>query len=162
MAGGAGDDTYYVDDAGDKAIEANRAGTDQVFSTVSYSLKNQYVEKLTLTGSADIDGTGNTLANVIVGNAGNNVLSGGDGNDTLVGGEGQDDLTGGAGNDRITVDITDGNTDSANAGGDAGDTLILTGSGLVFGDVNVNLTLATSSRTTPSARPASTMSTRAP
>lgn len=29
-------------------IEANNAGTDQVFSTVSYSLTGEYIEKLTL------------------------------------------------------------------------------------------------------------------
>ena len=39
---------------------------------------------------AAINGTGNTLANLITGNAGNNVLNGGTGNDTLVGGLGDD------------------------------------------------------------------------
>ncbi|WP_428659294.1 beta strand repeat-containing protein [Reyranella sp.] len=103
MAGGAGDDTYYVDNAGDKTIEANNAGTDQVFSTVSYSLSGQYVEMLTLTGSANIDGTGNTLANTLTGNSGNNVLTGGTGNDTLDGEAGNDTLIGGVG-----ADVLDG------------------------------------------------------
>ena len=38
MAGGAGNDTYYVDNAGDTVIEASDAGTDLVSSSVSYTL----------------------------------------------------------------------------------------------------------------------------
>ncbi|MCY1284541.1 RTX calcium-binding nonapeptide repeat (4 copies) [compost metagenome] len=49
----------------------------------------------------DIDGWGNTLDNVLVGNRGNNSLSGGAGNDTLEGGQGDDKLWGGLGNDRL-------------------------------------------------------------
>ncbi|MBX9665400.1 MAG: M10 family metallopeptidase C-terminal domain-containing protein [Novosphingobium sp.] len=48
-----------------------------------------------------MDGTGNTLANVLTGNTGNNVLSGLDGNDTLSGGLGDDTLLGGIGNDTL-------------------------------------------------------------
>jgi len=38
MAGGAGNDTYYVDDVGDVVTEAAAAGTDTVYSSVSYTL----------------------------------------------------------------------------------------------------------------------------
>ncbi|TDR94974.1 M10 family metallopeptidase C-terminal domain-containing protein [Enterovirga rhinocerotis] len=89
MVGGDGNDTYYVDNAGDLTVEYADGGTDRVLSTVSFTLSN-YVENLTLTGSANINGTGNALANVIVGNSGNNVLKGGLGNDTLTGGAGND------------------------------------------------------------------------
>ncbi|WP_421731526.1 calcium-binding protein [Brevundimonas sp.] len=90
MAGGEGADTYYVDDVADRVIEADEFGIDLIYSTVSYSLAGQYVEKLTLTGSAAINATGNTQANTIVGNTAANVINGGKGADTLIGGKGAD------------------------------------------------------------------------
>jgi hypothetical protein len=48
------------------------------------------VEDLVLTGSGDIDATGNALANTLTGNDGANVLEGKLGNDTLIGGAGAD------------------------------------------------------------------------
>jgi Ca2+-binding RTX toxin-like protein len=65
------------------------------------------LENLTLTGTANIDGTGNTANNVLTGNSGNNVLNGGGGADTLTGGAGADvfDLTGTT--DTSTDTITD-------------------------------------------------------
>ena len=55
-------------------------GTDSVSSSVSYAL-TYGVENLTLTGTGDINGTGNAANNVITGNAGNNMLDGGAGAD---------------------------------------------------------------------------------
>jgi serralysin len=89
MAGGAGNDTYYVDNSGDSVTEASNSGTDLVNSSISYTLGNN-VEKLILNGSANINGTGNSLANTVTGNSGNNVIDGAAGNDTLTGGGGQD------------------------------------------------------------------------
>jgi len=43
-----------------------------------------------LTGSGDLAGTGNSLANAITGNSGANVLDGGSGTDTMAGGAGND------------------------------------------------------------------------
>ncbi len=89
MTGGAGNDTFHVDATGDVVSEASGGGTDTVISTVSYTLSSN-VENLTLTGSDNLNGTGNTLANLLTGNSGDNVLNGGSGADTLHGGNGND------------------------------------------------------------------------
>jgi Ca2+-binding RTX toxin-like protein len=104
MAGGLSNDTYIVDTVGDTVFEAAGEGTDKVRSSVSFSLANGFVENLTLTGGAGIDGTGNALNNQITGNSGNNRLDGGAGNDVLNGKAGNDLLIGGAGKDSFVFD----------------------------------------------------------
>jgi Ca2+-binding RTX toxin-like protein len=91
MIGGYGDDTYYVDSIKDKVIEAAKPvfGNDTIISTVSLILANN-VENLTLSGTSNLNATGNSLSNVIIGNAGNNTINGGLGNDSLTGGDGND------------------------------------------------------------------------
>ena len=98
MLGGAGDDAYIVDNACDVVTEFCNQGTDTVLSSVTFTLGNN-VENLTLTGTAAINGTGNALDNVLIGNSGKNKLTGGAGNDTLYGGAGNDFLIGGTGDD---------------------------------------------------------------
>ncbi|MCR6501168.1 hypothetical protein MUO32_19205 [Shinella sp. CPCC 101442] len=98
LSGGKGNDTYIIDNKGDKVVETVNEGTDLVRASVSYTLATN-VENLTLTGSAAVNGTGNSTANVIIGNAGNNILDGKAGADTLSGGKGNDILTGGLGKD---------------------------------------------------------------
>ncbi|MBW8881136.1 MAG: pre-peptidase C-terminal domain-containing protein, partial [Asticcacaulis sp.] len=88
MAGGYGNDTYIVDNAGDVVTEAYNSGSDLVQSTVSYTLTD-YVEKLVLIGG-NLNGTGSAQNNTITGTDGNNRLDGGAGSDTLVGGKGND------------------------------------------------------------------------
>ena len=70
-------------------VENRSEGTDTVQTALSYTLAAN-VENLTLTGSGAVNGTGNSLANVINGNAAANVLDGGAGNDSLYGGLGDD------------------------------------------------------------------------
>ncbi|NOT14571.1 MAG: calcium-binding protein [Methylotenera sp.] len=104
LVGGSGSDTYRVDEAGDvvQGELATLNEIDTVEASITYSLDTiNNVEKLTLTGTGNIDGTGNTLANTITGNVGNNALDGGAGNDTISGGNGDDTLTGGAGVDKL-------------------------------------------------------------
>jgi len=144
MYGGAGSDTYVVDDIGDRAADVGPAGDiDTVLSSISYTLDSS-LERLTLTGSAHISGTGHQFANLIIGNSGNNLLDGaggndtlrgeagtdtllgGDGDDVLDGGTGADQLVGGAGNDTFQVDRAD-DVVFEDAGGGT-DTVVATGS----------------------------------
>jgi trimeric autotransporter adhesin len=103
LIGGNGDDTYIVDNAGDLITENAAEGIDTVQSKVTFTLSAN-LEKLTFTGSAALNGTGNTLDNVITGNSGVNHLYGMAGNDTLNGGSGADFLVGGSGDDFYIVD----------------------------------------------------------
>ncbi|RWX20619.1 calcium-binding protein, partial [Rhizobium leguminosarum] len=116
LIGGAGNDTYIVDDVGDVVTEGLNEGTDLIKTALSsYALGNN-VENLIYTGSASFTGTGNALANTIIGGAGNDLLDGGAGNDTLIGG---------AGNDIYVVDSAgDVITELASAGTDEIRTLL--------------------------------------
>ena len=92
MIGGAGNDSYYVDNVGDSIIENANQGTDTVFTTITYTLAAN-VENLTLQGTTAINGIGNDLNNTITGNTVANTLNGGAGADTLIGGVGNDNLS---------------------------------------------------------------------
>ena len=89
MWGGAGNDTYLVDNPRDSVIENAGQGSDQVLASVSFTLAAN-IENLALAGTANLNATGNALANVIAGNGGANILNGGPGNDALSGGAGRD------------------------------------------------------------------------
>lgn len=101
LLGGIGNDTYIVDSIRDVVVENAGAGEDTVESAVNYTLTTN-VEYLVLTGTANINGIGNNLDNLITGNSGDNQLKGLAGNDTLLGNAGNDTLIGGAGNDILT------------------------------------------------------------
>jgi Ca2+-binding RTX toxin-like protein len=111
LTGGVGNDTYVVG-AGDRVVENLNGGTDTVQSSVTWTLGSN-VENLTLTGTANINGTGSSTNNVLIGNSGNNSLDGGSGNDTVDGSDGNDSLFGGSGDDTLLGGL--GN-DSLNAG----------------------------------------------
>jgi Ca2+-binding RTX toxin-like protein len=104
MIGGAGNDIYYVDTAGDVTTELSGGGTDLVSSSVSRTLSVN-IENLNLSGTANIDGNGNTGVNIINGNAGNNILRGDAGADTLNGGGGNDILLGGTSSDSLNPGV---------------------------------------------------------
>ena len=105
MAGGAGDDVYFVDFSTEVVTELTSEGTDTVNATSSFTL-GLNVENLNLQGIADRTGNGNALANIINGNTGNNTLNGNGGNDTLTGGVGTDTMAGGTGDDTYFVDLS--------------------------------------------------------
>ncbi|MBK9445274.1 MAG: hypothetical protein IPO00_03785 [Betaproteobacteria bacterium] len=131
LEGGAGNDVYIVDSLSDVVTELAAEGTDRVDTALaSYTLASE-VDNLTYTGVAAFSGTGNVLANSLVGAAGNDSLNGDAGNDTLIGNGGNDTLNGGAGADSLvgglgndvyvvddagdtTVEIAAGGTDQVN------------------------------------------------
>lgn len=118
LSGGVGNDTYVIDTAADILTENTGEGADLVMSSVSYTLAANF-ENLTLTGTANLSGTGNSLNNIIFGNDGNNTLTGNDGHDWLSGGLGNDTMYGGAGNDTYVVErVDDAVVESANQGTD--------------------------------------------
>ena len=89
MVGGDGDDTYVLDSAADQVIELADEGSDTVVVGFSYATGNN-IENVRLTGSANLNATGDAGDNVLEGNAGNNLLAGGGGSDLLIGGDGDD------------------------------------------------------------------------
>ena len=85
MFGGAGDDIYIVDNEHDETIEFAGEGTDEIRSSVSWTLSPN-TENLVLTGglaSELISAGGNELDNVIVGSGNNEFIDGGAGADAM-------------------------------------------------------------------------------
>jgi len=103
MRGGRGDDTYIVFHASDKVVELAGQGTDTVRTWISDYTLPDHVENLTFFGSGWSQGTGNALANIIIGNDSPNVLNGKGGNDILTGGGGRDTFVIGKGEGFDTV-----------------------------------------------------------
>ena len=136
MIGGAGNDSYFVDDANDKVQEAANGGIDIVWTTVDYTLAD-HVE-IAAADAANLTINGNDLNNVLYGTSaagqtdklnghngddvlnagrGNDVLNGGDGNDVIDADLGADLIDGGAGNDLIRYVLSDAD-DLDKLGGD--------------------------------------------
>ena len=134
LRGFVGSDTYFVDNAGDIVDETSGNGIDTVQSAVSFSLADPAhaqgeIEDLVLVGTANLNGAGNALPNLITGNPGANLLDGGGGSDTM---------RGLAGNDTYVVDSLNDNVIEAAGGGT--DTILTTLSYILIPEVE-NLTL---------------------
>ena len=135
MAGGTGNDTYFVDNAADVVTENAGEGTDTVLTSVSYTLAaGSEVEILTVNTDrrpdahrqrvlqhdrrrrrqrhAESAAPATTRSPAA---AGNDTLNGGAGNDSLNGGAGADTMAGGIGNDTYFVDNA-GDVVTENAG----------------------------------------------
>jgi Ca2+-binding RTX toxin-like protein len=99
MYGMGGNDSYIVDNIGDRVFEDVDAGHDIVSTSVSYSLQAgtsvEVLRALNPAGTAAINLVGNEFANSLIGNAGNNILDGG---------AGADEMRGLLGDDRYLVD----------------------------------------------------------
>ncbi len=98
LIGGAGNDVYVVENTGDTIQETGTDAGDSVRSWLDWTLGDN-LESLTLLGTKNLNGNGNSLNNTLTGNGGNNTFSGGAGNDFLDGASGNDTLTGDAGAD---------------------------------------------------------------
>ena len=109
--------------------------------------------ELTLTGSSEINATGDSSANILKGNSANNTLDGLGGNDIIKGLNGWDKLYGGDGNDKLIG----GGKDDLLYGGEGNDKLIggkgndnLTGGAgrdtAIFGSGNNKIDLAITER----------------
>ncbi|MGH8347701.1 MAG: calcium-binding protein, partial [Pseudomonas sp.] len=105
MTGGGGNDIYEVTDLGDVVGENLGDGNDTVWTSLASYTLGANVENLFFGGSGNFVGTGNGLANTIVGGAGNDFIVGAGGNDVMSGGvAGNDTFVFGAagfGNDTI-------------------------------------------------------------
>lgn len=130
MHGGTGNDTYIVDNAADKIMENAGEGIDVVQTSLGWTL-GANADALMLTGTTSVNGKGNVLDNLLIGNASTNTLSGEAGKDILQGGAGADTL-----NDTLGNNLFDG-------GG--GNDVIMGGAGAEFfvgGTGNDNITTA--------------------
>lgn len=132
LIGGFGNDTYFVNQAGDQVVELPGGGTDTVYASVSYTLgageEIEYLRAFAVATGLVL--TGNEFNNEIIGGVGNDTLEGEGGNDTLKGGVGPDTLIGGLGDDIYHVD-------------DAGDVIVeAAGGGIDILYSSVNFALA--------------------
>ncbi len=103
LTGGTGNDVYTLITAAVTIIDAG--GVDETQSSaLSIDLTTSGltdIENASLTGTYNLNLTGDSGTNVLAGNTGANTLNGGAGSDTLNGGAGADTLNGGAGADTM-------------------------------------------------------------
>jgi hypothetical protein len=133
IAGGAGNDTYYIHSDGELVSEAARHGTDTVSTNLAAYTLGANIENLVFTGNISHGGVGNDLNNAITGGTGHDLLHGLAGNDSISGRDGNDVLHGDAGNDQVHggngLDQLFGEDGNDNLFGDAGNDSLDGGAG---------------------------------
>ena len=87
LDGGLGNDTYVVSNGSQTIMDSG--GVDTVVSSIAWTLQAG-LERLTLSGSANVSATGNAADNILHGNSGSNLIDGGAGADIMYGGAGND------------------------------------------------------------------------
>ena len=108
LRGHSGNDLYFVDSIGDQVIENGLAfGDDTILSVIDFDIP-EFVERLVMSSTANLETNGNDLANHITGNSGNNYINGGLGTDVMQGGGGNDTYTVDNLNDVIVELASDG------------------------------------------------------
>jgi Ca2+-binding RTX toxin-like protein len=135
LVGGSGHDTFVINNAADVIVADPLALSNSIISSVSYVMPNN-VQALTLTGSANLTATGNSLNDVITGNAGNDILYAGSGADTLVAGTGGGAMVGGSGIDTFVFGLGSGRQTILDTLKSVGD-VIRFGPGITAADLNV-------------------------
>ena len=90
MIGRLGNDTYFVDNAGDLVTENASEGNDLINASVNYTISANAEALVLIEGAGALAGLGNSAGNYLQGNSDNNALDGGAGGDLMVGGAGND------------------------------------------------------------------------
>jgi Ca2+-binding RTX toxin-like protein len=110
MVGLNGNDTYVVNNTGDIVVEGVNGGNDTVQAYINTYVLPDNVENLFFMGSGDFTGTGNALANTIVGGAGNDtfIATVDNASDIYIGNGGADTMDYSAYATNLKVDFTNG------------------------------------------------------
>ncbi len=107
MVGNSGDDVFVVDTANDTVVEAADEGFDFVVTTLEEYTLGDNIEGLIGVQGVNLNGTGNSLDNELIGDTGNDTLDGARGADELFGESGDDYLYGDGLGVALTGDIAD-------------------------------------------------------
>ena len=128
LYGGLGNDRYEISHSSTRIYESLGAGTDSVYTSVSYTLQlGQEIEvlsALSLTATTALTLIGNEFANTITGNAGANTIRGGLGRDRIDGRGGIDTADYSDKTASVSVTLNGGSAVSVLVGGVAEDTLL--------------------------------------
>jgi len=118
LIGGDGNDTYVIDNAGDKISETGAEINDRILASINIDLTAYAgIEHVTLTGSSALNATGDGSANMLIGNSGANHLDGKAGADTLIGGTGNDVYEVDSSSDQV-IEYANGGIDQVNSSDD--------------------------------------------